>query len=354
VERREATEERREAGQVARSGTAEAGESMSARNEPTACIDKIELFLYFAVDAKRILSAAETSSIHYEAVKHPASGKDSLGFWHPSHDVSTASPVIYMQPRPDGTVRRLYTNPSKLHDFNTYYLMLRCLLSIDDVKYARISRIDFAVDYCASLPAVIAGTHVRFKRCAAKYSSKSGAGTGIELGKMPSLVAIYDKRHKLKLADGPDLTRIEVRLKGPYVPMKHLPELPKLRARLPSTWKRFDPFGHISLKKVSLKDFCGLDCTATQARRYGQLEVMLKIHGYSAAKQHLNENKNFARDYLPFTENEAWPFAQPTDVLRKHLVEFFRGWDPKFSSAGIRTVNSTTAGSTDAVRGGSH
>jgi hypothetical protein len=176
------------------------------------------------------------------------------------------------------------------------------------------------------------GTIVRYKRCSQTYKSKGGKPDSLTLGKGTSVATIYGAGKKYGLTDNGAVTRIEVRLEGRDVPIRLFSELPTIKLANPKTLRYFDPFRHVTLQLVSLKNLNDLDCTVEQASRYGRLETLLKTGGYSYAKQHLNKNKHFARDYGCFLDVGPWPYSQPNDVLRRHLIDYFRGWHFKHTS----------------------
>jgi hypothetical protein len=136
-----------------RSKRVSAGGIVNINSSPWACIDKLILFLYFSVPLELILKMANVAGIHFAEVRHPLSGKTSVGIWDRSQDKTQHDPVIYLLPRPDATVRRLYINPSRLSDFITLYSLLRSILPIDDVNFARTSRIGLLKNIRGLIPA---------------------------------------------------------------------------------------------------------------------------------------------------------------------------------------------------------
>lgn len=222
---------------------------------------------------------------------------------------------------------------SRFPTFKDLYLSLRLLFD-PHLEFATVTRIDFAVDLFASLEEISRRTWVSYKRHRDLRLTMGSKSSGIYIGKSPSQIKFYDKakwdpewaaQYKAETDEEPPaVTRIEVSLTGDRIPIEHLYELPSLFAK---TNEGFDPFENINL----FDEVAIVPETAVHERRdlvrYIELKTLLNFCGLHFTRKHLNQNRNFLRDYNKFLiySDNAIPLCE---IFQPAIQNYFKGWRP--------------------------
>lgn len=227
--------------------------------------------------------------------------------------------------------KKVTVTASRFPTFKDLYVTLRLLFD-PHLEFATVTRIDFAVDLLAPINEVIGRTWVSYKRHRDLRLTAGSNASGIYIGKAPSQIKFYDKAKwdpewaANYRADGeeetPAVTRIEASLTGNRIPIEFLYELPGIFSDADN---RFDPFENINL-------FDEVDIvpeTSVRERRelvrYVELRTLLNFCGLHFARKHLNQNRNFLRDYNKFLiySDNAIPLCE---IFQPAIKNYFKGW----------------------------
>lgn len=209
---------------------------------------------------------------------------------------------------------RLISRPSAYPTFADYQNQLELLLSKQEIKDLRITRLDLAIDYQEELASILRGFDFKRKQAQVSYSDKGGKRTGLCVGKGTEKILVYDKAIESNLSQ--PLTRIEVQLSGKKLPARDLSGLEKVL--LGTKW---NPFDQISLNDVGLPENPA-SLPSIQQERLSLLTPILNREGLFSARRVFNEQGNFQRDYQPLINIQPWK-QQPYTSFKEHFSNFF-------------------------------
>jgi hypothetical protein len=203
------------------------------------------------------------------------------------------------------------SRPAVFPVFSDYLENVCRLLTVKELQTARITRLDFAVDYKAPFGRILRGLDISNKRVRIEFLDEGSKRTGLKVGKRPETIVVYDKSLRMGL-DQP-LTRLEIQLTGRKLPARSFREL--------TTCKEEDycPFQSVKLYEVGLAEPSLLN--PIERLRHSELSVLLNREGYLSARRKLDEQGQFSRHYLPLMNRKPWTQA-PDQVLQKHLSAF--------------------------------
>lgn len=209
---------------------------------------------------------------------------------------------------------RLITRPSAYPTFAHYQNQLEQLLSKQEIKNLRITRLDLAIDYQEELSSILRGFDFKRKQAQVSYIDRGGKRTGLCIGKGTEKILVYDKAIESNLSQ--PLTRIEVQLSGKKLPARDLSSLEKVL--LDTKW---NPFDQISLNDVELPEHPA-SLPSIQQERLSSLTPILNREGLFSARRVFNEQGNFQRDYQSLINVQPWK-QQPYASFKEHFSNFF-------------------------------
>ncbi len=195
---------------------------------------------------------------------------------------------------------------------------------------AEVVRFDYCVDYHIPFIEVIKGIKVKFKRKGDRYSTDRGQRTGVNFGKPPEMVVVYDKSEEMKANDGVHRTRVEIQLYRDKLPIKSLREI--------SNCYRVDgevvrPYRNVELQKIDFVSEDAFISNPVKYRKLIELRTLTEESGFNIAKQRYNRHGNFIRDYGRdgfYTISEL--DVHPDIRLERSQRAFFSGWEDAFVS----------------------
>ena len=167
------------------------------------------------------------------------------------------------------------------------------------------------MDFACELSTLIQSLDVANKRSELTYENKSGARTGVIIGKRSEVFAVYDKAKETNSVDL--ISRIELRLSGSKVPTRSIADIPLKLA-----------------SQIFFKNLIGLSVTETkntktsdQNERLRQFKGIWGRDGFFAAKRFMNQSRNFDRDFANLIETRPWA-EQPSELFKNQIINFFQ------------------------------
>jgi hypothetical protein len=218
-----------------------------------------------------------------------------LHIGHPNNDVIT----------------RLISRPSAFASFGEYKTFLADIIPDQNLSSLKITRVDLAVDYPMPLAQFMRGLDVSHKRAKLTYTDNGPTRTGLLIGKGAEKLLVYDKAHEQGMSD--PMTRIELQLSGGKLPTRSLDSMASALAK-----GRL--FTNINLSDVRLKELPSP--TEGQRQRQSQLDQLISREGLLSARQVLNTDRNFRRDFGSLLDVTAWD-QQPSAYFMNQIKLFF-------------------------------
>jgi len=215
-----------------------------------------------------------------------------------------------------GNIEKVVTRPSAYTNAFEYFEIIKAVFSDEEIANALVSRIDFAVDYPASLLNTLKSLDIKGKRIKSEYLGSSGMLTGMRFGVGSEKIVVYDKPS----GESQQNTRIEIQLTGSKVPIKNPFELLKLPERLQKTSKK--PFESIRLQNLTIPN----PSTARSEAQKRKRELFIQnfeTRGYFAARAATNTDNNFERDLGHHLNRQDWsdgPFLALMRDIKRFLL----------------------------------
>lgn len=205
------------------------------------------------------------------------------------------------------TVTELISNPNRFDFWGEYMKMISIAIPEPTLKNLVITRLDLNLDFEVEFATLIQEIDLKLKQSSIQYEDDGGRRTGINIGKKPESIVIYDKAHKENLIH--PRTRIELRLTGDRLPTRNL----------------FDIEDSVRSPKI-FNGIVGLRIIDTPSlRTNSKLQPFLAIltrDGYFAARKAFNLNRNFHRDIESLISPQLWDL-QPNQLFQEHIKTFF-------------------------------
>ena len=184
------------------------------------------------------------------------------------------------------------TNPNH---FSTFLELVSLFNQFIDLNSLELSRIDHAVDIPYPLDYIQARIRVKNKIKRSDYDSDKL--TGFEIGRGNEIIVVYDKAYeiiskkKYRLIDKTslgNLTRIEVRHKGPKIQHNKFLDLPK--------YLESNPFNKISLYEFSNSP----EMSELEKRKAEYVKGNCETWGLQHTFKSLNASNNFSKTYSKY------------------------------------------------------
>ena len=212
-------------------------------------------------------------------------------------------------------ISKMITRPSAFQSFEKYLNTLSQILTGNELKNIKITRLDITVDYFETLENVLQSLNVINKQVEVEYMEKASRRTGMMIGKGSEIIVVYDKADRSNRSD--PLTRIELQIAGKKLPTR---DIFKLKESLLAD-KGKSHFNTLTLNHITLDKPHDVESKAVHDR-FKEFETLLKHDGYLSARKKLNENGNFKRDYGAFFILDPWD-NQPEKVFNQSMESFF-------------------------------
>ncbi len=220
---------------------------------------------------------------------------------------------------------KIITRPSAFDRHHEYLDYLRIFFTEGQLRFAKITRMDFAVDYERTFDDFIAGVDLLNKQNWTGFRGKNGNLESLWAGGNDEKILCYDKRLQLaamrKLSPSSEQerqprSRIEIQRKGRGLPAVGIMELPTLAEPTP-----IRPFRHVRTFQMQILPLASRAPKADVVK-HTELRVLTKTMGFSCARRYLNQDRHFARNYGKFftREPDKW---QPDDHLHWNLMVYF-------------------------------
>lgn len=211
------------------------------------------------------------------------------------------------------TLRNLFFNPSQFSNITHMMNLLKEVIG-DQLEEFQLSRVDYAVDIPVEYLEVLRGLDVKYKRANSEFLGNS-IRTGLVVGTKDDKVKVYDKSKELGL-DHP-LTRIERQVRGSYLIVKKLIELPESLGKI----LNFKPLSIVSTNHLEFLD--GICKTTEQFKKFNEIKVLIEYEGYFLTKKKLNKNGNFKRDYAIYFALTPY-VKQPNEHFEQGILNFYK------------------------------
>lgn len=209
-------------------------------------------------------------------------------------------------------VWRFFSRPSVFETWAEWERYMSALIGAEELPRMRILRLDLALDYSCDIARMIAALDVPGKQIKVAYRDKAGAKTGILLGSGAEKIQIYDKAREQRIP-GP-LTRIEFQLLGKKLPGRTIETL------CDSFRNGWNPFEKLQLAEHLVEP----QLTEGRQKRAARLQSLMEQEGFFSARQTLNGDGNFGRDFGPLLKRTPWQ-EQPAEAFRRTLRGFLDG-----------------------------
>jgi len=206
-------------------------------------------------------------------------------------------------------------NPSMYRDYNDFQNSLLSYLGyVPTIEGLPITRIDKTVEITLSLDEVLRGVDVKNKRSTKIYEFRSGIFDGLEVGKKPEVLKLYNKTKKAKLNF--PVTRIEAYCIRNKIDLKTLTEMKK-SFHIGSHY-RDKTFDNICLSNLEFNK----PLNKMQSDKVEELRILCNHLPFTIAKSLKNRNRNFDRDFGNLHRLEPWKI-QPNVIFNKGVRNFF-------------------------------
>lgn len=288
-------------------------------------IDKIDGCLDLQVPVDDIRRRADEAGLVTEITKLNGKSKPHLRFY------PTGGINFELFNHKSKYVRVFKTIPSRFGKFRNYWAFFRQLLSAEDLLCAGFYRNDLCIDIPENFDSIFSGIYVERKQCSKLFgisdhwerSAKGNKNTGLQLGKAPEEILLYDKYEKEKKKLGGESfgwTRLEVRVTKRKKPCSGFEDLPKL----PVHFGKLGYFKNIKLKRATYYNRETL--TSNQRELRGEFRGIARELGIHRAYRSCNRAGNFKRDFKPIVKLEDADIDF-NKLLGVSLNRFFDGWD---------------------------
>lgn len=203
----------------------------------------------------------------------------------------------------------LTSNPNRFESWTTYLKFLENLLTPPVIRSANIQRLDLNIDFTLSFSDLIQQIDVRNKSTAVSFDEKGGQRTGLNIGRKPELIVIYNKSEKNK-GTLPQ-TRIELRLNRPKLKIDSIYTLPE---QLRNQNYFHNLLGrHLSFTEQGLSE--------TQNQRLQEFQSFLSRDGLFSTRKHMNKYRNFDRDFAKILKIKDWCLS-PSELFKQGIERF--------------------------------
>lgn len=212
-------------------------------------------------------------------------------------------------------ITNIILNPSTYSKYECFILDVSdCILTRGILESLPINRLDKTIDIASHPIEIYRGLEVKFKRIATAYGLESGLMTGLQLGKGQEIIKVYHKSRRSQLPF--DCTRIEIACTGKKIQFTCLKEMVAF-------WRHESKLRDSSFMNIQLNTFL----KTSNCKKAYELEVLTTNLAYSVAKQMLNKNGNFHRDYK--NRHTLTPLNnQPDNIFNEGMRIFFNSDDP--------------------------
>jgi hypothetical protein len=268
----------------------------------TGCIDKLSFALDPPVSRQQLTLRSNRSNIPLKPIKL----RDQR--WYLQAGDGWYFKIRYFN---SDTVFDVITRPAFFPLYSAYLENLCQLLTVKELKAARITRLDFTVDYLTPFAKFMRGLDIAHKRARVEHIDKGSVRTGFRVGSQPETILVYDRAFKAGLEQ--PSTRLEIQLTGTKLPARSFRELSACREL------DYRPFRSVKLYNVSLAEPSLLN--PIERSRHAELSVLLEREGYFSARKKLDEAGQFNRHYLPLMNRTRWT-QTPDQALHEHLSAF--------------------------------
>ncbi len=214
-----------------------------------------------------------------------------------------------------GQITQLIFNPSSYSTYSEFVKdSFELIGSQEVIEQLPIIRLDKTVDITLGFTEVLHSLVTKFKRSSKAHSFSSGKLTGLELGKSPEVIKVYDRSKKAKLSF--PCTRLEACCTGNKTEFPNLGELRR-------TWEKGDLYFDRTYQNATFNHLEILDGSSKKGiEKAGELRVLCEYFPYLLVKSCLYQNGNFARDYGPIHRLIPWG-AQPSVIFNTGVRKFF-------------------------------
>lgn len=212
---------------------------------------------------------------------------------------------------PGNTSVRVITKPLIYPNIFDFQNITNLIFGEERLANSRIVGLDCAINFSHNISEIVAGLQVKYKRKNTDYNV--GGLEGLRFGSDHNVIVVYDhgKKHKTSLTE----TRIEKQISGKALPIKTFQDFLKINRQCGSG--DFRPFKNISLRQIILNPQSCVQ-SIPMGIRYGGLQELLPLIGYSLTRKRLDRGRNFTRDYGKFltTSTQVFPLeAVFTDIV---------------------------------------
>src|SRR3989338_7344162 len=220
--------------------------------------------------------------------------------------------LIIGYPRND--CNTIISKPMVYQNIGAFQAKLNLIFGEELLTNCNVVRLDCAINLCHNVAEIISGLNVRYKRKQGDHDS--GVLEGIRFGSYPNVINVYDygERHRTDSVE----TRIENQFRGRYLPINSYPEFLKIDEIC--NGGDFRHFKNISLRRVILNPQSCVQ-SIPMGVRYGRLQELLPLLGYSLARKRLDRGRNFTRDYGRFLNISSQVF--PIEAIFTDIVNHF-------------------------------
>ncbi|MGE4107722.1 MAG: hypothetical protein AB7F66_10945 [Bacteriovoracia bacterium] len=213
--------------------------------------------------------------------------------------------------------RKVMVNPSDFRDYAHMKSFLIGLIGRNEYESADNVRTDFAVDIPDNFDVLKKFVYATRKNFCRAYYNNGEHLNGLQIGRSPEVVSVYDKAKKEKIP-GP-LTRLEVQLTGKNNPIKFLTQLPDLIER--QEWGYYKPFRKIGLEGLNFTSLSEVKLRSELIRCVQAQTLSNELGGHLARKK-VNANGKFQRDFSKYVQ--AVPYPVDLDkVWFRDMCSFF-------------------------------
>ncbi len=208
-------------------------------------------------------------------------------------------------------ISKLILNPSYYENYKQFSSDALSLFGkISTIELLPVTRLDKSLDIACSYELVSRGFDIKNKRSANAYQYSSGINTGIDIGKTPEVMKLYDTSLKAKLSF--PCTRLEACLTRNKINIDNIFELRQL-------YNKNSNYVDHTFSKTSFND---IEFSNTKSESTTKLSILCDHLPYLYVRCRLNHHGNFRRDYAKLHILVPWR-AQPSIIFNTAMRKFF-------------------------------
>ncbi len=214
------------------------------------------------------------------------------------------------------SVSHIVSNPSKFNSMSEYLGCIKPLIEPFSLNDLKIRRMDLSCDYEMPFSTFNESIDIKLKKSKRDYLKAGKEISGVYFGTGSETIMIYNKsleqKEILQIK-----SRIEAQLKGNKLPTKLATDLENSELLI-SKIAYSNPFINSEIYDITYNS------EIEHQEQIKEFKILASAFGFQGAKQQLNKNRNFERDYGHLIKRQLLT-PQPADVLIEGVKQFLAG-----------------------------